>query len=193
MADKEGLLVVISGPSGVGKDSIACRLARRAGWTRIITATTRPRRQGEKDGENYEFLTKPEFRRKLDDGGFLEYAEVFGHLYGTPLDAVQSSLRQRKTALLLVDVQGARKIRAAGLPCVFIFVAPPDAQALRDRLCGRGREGEDEVSLRLAEADRELHASVEYDHIVVNEDLDRTVTEIEGLIRQRQASAGGAA
>lgn len=186
MVDYTGLLIVISGPSGVGKDTVAARLIDRGGYVRVVTATTRPPRQEERDGKNYLFLTREAFQKRLDEGWFLEYAQVFGHLYGTPFDAVRSYLSQGKTTLLLIDTQGARQVRAAALPAIFVFIAPPDTQALRSRLRDRGREDGEEVARRLAEAQRELAASAEYDHVVVNEDLDRTVEEIETLIEERR-------
>jgi len=182
----QGLLVVLSGPSGVGKDAIASRLTLRPGIVRVVTATTRPPKPGEQHGRNYLFLSRDEFLRKVDEGGFLEYAEVFGHFYGTPADAVHSYLQQGKTALLLIDVQGARQIRRARLPALFVFVAPPDRETLVRRLRGRGREGEDEIARRLAEADRELAASSEFDAVVVNDELDRAVKQIESLIDEKR-------
>jgi guanylate kinase len=186
MGENDGLLVVLSGPSGVGKDTIAAQLVERGDVIRLTTATTRPQKEGEKDGDNYLFLTKEAFCRKLDGGGFLEYAHIFGHLYGTPFDAVHSSLQQGKTALLLIDVQGARQVRAAALPALFIFVAPPDTETLKNRLRVRGRESEEELTRRLAEAERELAASAEYDHVVINENLDHTVETIKTLIEKRR-------
>lgn len=185
MPKEKGLLVVISGPSGVGKDAIASRLLADGDCVRVVTATTRPRRGGEEEGKHYRFLTKEEFERKLDAGDLLEYAQVFGHFYGTPLETVQSHLRHGRTALLLIDVQGARQVRAAAVPGLFIFVAPPDAETLRARLRGRAREDEAELVRRFAEAERELQASGEYDHVVVNDDLERAVKEIKTLIAQR--------
>ncbi len=187
MGKHDSLLVVLSGPSGVGKDTIAARLLERGDYVRVVTATTRPPKEGERDGENYLFLTEGAFFRMLDEGGFVEYARVFGHLYGTPFDAVHSSLQQGKTALLLIDVQGARQVRAAALPALFIFVAPPDTDTLKDRLRARQRESDEELARRFAEAERELAASSEYDHVVINEDLDHTVETIETLIEKRRS------
>jgi guanylate kinase len=183
---QQGFLVVLSGPSGVGKDSIAARLLAHGDCVRVVTATTRPPKPGEEHGKNYLFLTNEEFRRELDRGALLEYAEVFGNLYGTPLGAVRSHLRQGKTVLLLIDVQGARQVRGSGLPSLFIFVAPPSLEALHARLRGRGREEEAELDRRLAEARRELEAREEFDHVVVNDDLDRAVKEIRTLIDTRR-------
>ena len=190
MSSTKGLLVVISGPSGVGKDTVAARLVARGRCVRVVTATTRKPKAGERHGENYLFFTDAAFRKKLDEGAFLEYAQVFGHFYGTPFDAVQSHVQQGHTALLLIDVQGARQVRKSALPALFIFIAPPHEKALRERLRERGREAEDELTERLAEARREIQASSEYDHVVVNEDLARTVEEVESLIEQRRCQCG---
>jgi guanylate kinase len=182
----EGVLVVISGPSGVGKTTVAERLVAHGAAVRVTTATTRPAKPGEIPGKDYHFISEEEFRRKIDAGYFLEYARVFQNLYGTPLDDVRRCIRQGKTVLLLIDVQGARLVRKAGLPALYVFIAPPDEAALRARLRGRGRENEEELARRLDEAERELAARNEYDHVVVNDTLERAVAEIGALIAARR-------
>ncbi len=185
----EGLLVVMSGPSGVGKTTIAERLVARGDAVRVTTATTRPPKAGEVHGRDYHFLSEVEFRRKIDAGYFFEYARVFDNLYGTPLDDVRKSIHQGKTVLLLIDVQGARLVRKAGLPALYMFIAPPDEATLLARLRGRGRETTEELSRRLGEARRELEARHEYDHVVVNDSLERAVEETAALIAARRGTA----
>ncbi len=185
----EGILVVISGPSGVGKNTIAERLVARGAGVRLTTATTRAPKPGEAQGKDYHFFTEEEFRRRIDSGYFLEYARVFNCLYGTPLDDVRRNLSLGKTILLLIDVQGARLVRKAGLPALYVFIAPPDAAALRERLRGRGRENEEELAGRLGEAERELAARHEYDHVVVNDAPERAADAIAALIAARRGAA----
>ncbi|HAK97610.1 MAG TPA: guanylate kinase [Planctomycetes bacterium] len=188
----EGLLVVISGPSGVGKNTIAELLVARGAAVRLTTATTRSPKPGEVPGQDYHFFTEEEFRRRIDSGYFLEYARVFDSLYGTPLDDVRLNLGRGKTILLLIDVQGARLVRKAGLPALHVFIAPPDAAALRERLRGRGRESEKELAGRLGEAERELAARHEYDHVVVNDTPERAAGAIAALIAARRGAAAPA-
>ncbi|NMD35543.1 MAG: guanylate kinase [Planctomycetes bacterium] len=184
----EGLLVVISGPSGVGKSTIADLLVARGAAMRLTTATTRPAKPGEIPGRDYHFLTEEEFRRRIDSRYFLEYARVFDFLYGTPWDGVRLHLARGRTILLLLDVQGARLVRQTGLPAMYVFIAPPDAAALRERLRGRARENPEELAGRLGEAERELAARHEYDHVVVNDVSERAAAAIAALIAARRGA-----
>ena len=182
-----GLVVVLSGPSGVGKTTIAQQLTARGDALRIVTATTRPPREGEVHGKDYLFISREAFTAGIDRGHFLEYAEVFGNFYGTPLAPVRQALAEGRTALLLIDVQGARRVRDASVPSLSIFIAPPDVRALEERLLARAQDTREECERRLAEARRELAAQNEYDHVVVNDCLRQAVGDVARIIAARRA------
>jgi guanylate kinase len=181
-----GLLVVLSGPSGVGKTSVAERLRRTPGFAQAITATTRPPRAGEKDGVDYRFLDAAAFRAAVARGEFLEHAEVHGNLYGTPRDSVEAVLARGLACLLVIDVQGAATLRGNAVDALYVFVAPPSDAELERRLRGRGTDSEEVIARRLAAARIELARSREYDTVVINDDLDRAVGEISRLVQGRR-------
>jgi guanylate kinase len=185
-----GLLVVLSGPSGVGKTSVAERLLRSPGFARAVTATTRAPRTGEVDGVDYRFLDEPTFRAALARGEFLEHADVHGRLYGTPKRSVESILERGLTCLLVIDVQGAATLRAslprAGIDALHVFVAPPSDAELERRLRARGTDAPAEIARRLAAARGEMARSGEFDTVVINDDLDRAVGEIARLVQARR-------
>ena len=163
----KGTLLVLSGPSGVGKTTIAKKL-RDAGIPRVMTTTTRAPRAGEENGREYRFLGRPEFEAEIGQSRFLEFAEIDGNLYGTPKERIEQELASRKLVLVDIDTQGAASIRKMGLPALFVFIAPPDMAELRKRLEGRKTETPEAVKVRLARAEREMGQKDSYDAVVVN-------------------------
>ena len=178
-----GLLLVISSPSGAGKSSIAKRLLeRRSDLEYSVSATTRPKRPAEVAGRSYHFLTRPEFEERIAAGQFLEWATYNGHLYGTLTAAVESSLAAGRNVILDIEVQGARHLRRSYPDSIQVFVMPPSGAVLVERLCGRQTEDQAVVCQRLLLAADELLEAGSYDYVVINDDLNRAVSEIEAIL-----------
>lgn len=176
-------MLVISGPSGVGKTTLIRRMRRdpRVWWS--VSATTRPARPGEVDGEDYYFLDDAEFVRRVDAGGFLEHAEVHGKRYGTLRQPVEEALAAGKLPLLDLDVQGALAVMQCDLPATFVFVEPPSFDVLETRLRERNSDDDRAVTRRLQRARDELTYAARYDHRVVNDDLDGALAQLLDIVR----------
>ena len=178
-------LLVLSGPSGVGKTTIAKRVRELPGVVRVMTTTTRGRRPQEVDGRDYRFLTREAFEEEIARGAFLEHAEIDGNLYGTPKAEIEKQISAGKVVLVDIDPQGAKSVKALGLPAFFVFIAPPDMEELRRRLTGRKSESPEAVKMRLERAEREMGQKDSYDAVVVNRDVDGAVEEIRALLKSR--------
>jgi guanylate kinase len=184
-------LIVLSGPSGAGKTTVARQVQERLGLARSVSATTRQRRPGETDGSDYYFVSREEFRRRVDAGQFVEWAEVFGQLYGTPVEAVGRARAAGRTILLEIDVQGGIQIKRKFPEAFAILLLAPDPQALRARLSTRGTEAPEEAQRRVAKAAEEVamaRASGCYDVEVVNNDLKAAVNKVVSIIEARRKS-----
>lgn len=179
-----GRLTVITGPSGVGKGTLVARLLGR--HPRIwlsVSATTRLPRAGESDGIQYFFLDRDRFERQVSEGGLLEWAEFAGNLYGTPRQPVEERLGQGRPVLLEIELEGARQVRRTFPTAFQIFVAPPSFEELERRIRGRGTDSEEAILHRLARARDELAAAAEFDAVLVNDDLEKALSELEELIQ----------
>ena len=174
-------MLLISGPSGCGKSTICKRLVEDEDVVFSVSATTRPPRPGEDHGEHYHFLSKDEFKAQIREGAFIEHAEVHGNMYGTLRGPMEVAIREGKTYLVEIDVQGALQLKALDVDGIYVFVAPPDFEVLRERLSGRGTETPEILERRLKKAEDEYRERVKYDHIVVNDDLERAVVEIRKI------------
>lgn len=181
----EGKLIVISGPSGVGKTTICHALRGRGRIVRSVSATTRAPRPGETDGRDYFFLTREAFVAKREKGGFLEWAEYAGNLYGTPKEFVEKETKAGNFPLLEIEVQGVEQLRKQGWPGVYVFIAPPSIGDLRKRLEGRGNMPPEVIERRIKVAEAELKRTDLYDFAVVNDTVDRALAEVLDILDKK--------
>jgi guanylate kinase len=188
---RQGFLVVISGPSGVGKTSFCDHLLEtRTDTVRSVSATTRAQRPGEIAGKDYTFVGRAEFDARRAAGEFLESAEVHGHQYGTPERFVLDAITRGRIVLLNIDVQGGLAIKARHPEGVYIFVQPPSIDSLRARLVARQQDGATEIERRLGNAPGEMRRWREYDYVVVNEDLPTALSQVSAIVEAERARVG---
>jgi guanylate kinase len=187
--NERGLLVVMSGPSGVGKGTIRKALFHIPdnNFCYSVSMTTRKPRLGEVDGVDYFFVTREEFETNIREGRLLEYAEFVGELYGTPLFYIEQKLSEGKEVIIEIEVQGALQVREKMPDAVFVFIVPPSKKALEDRLKNRGTENISTIQQRLAKAEREYNLAYKYDYIVVNDDVNNAADRIYAIIRAEHA------
>jgi guanylate kinase len=188
---RSGILFVLSAPSGAGKTTVAeAALARLDGFVRSVSTTTRPPRPGEIDGVDYRFVDRTTFARMVNEGAFIEWAEVHDNLYGTAWANVKQVVaEQRADLLLVIDVQGARSIREKDPEAVTIFLLPPSTAELERRLTGRGDESVEAVALRLANAADEIAEAPSFDYVVVNDNLETAVAQFVAVVAAERSRA----
>ena len=178
-----GRLLVLTGPSGVGKGTILQALLTHYPQVWLsVSATTRPPRPGERHGENYFFLDRQSFMDQVAQGEFLEWAEFAGYAYGTPAGPIRSRLRAGQTVVLEIEVEGARQVRRHLPTAVQVFLRPPSMATLEERIRGRGSDSEDAIAKRISRAREELARAEEFDHVILNGDLNQAIAEVEAIL-----------
>ena len=181
--ENKGLLIVVSGPSGAGKGTICTEFMKtHADCALSVSATTRAPREGEKHGVNYYFLSHDEFRKRIDEDGFLEHAVFCENYYGTPKAEVMNMIESGKNVILEIEVQGALQVRSHYPEAVFVFVIPPSIEELENRLRGRGTETDEVIAKRLERAKDEFKYIPKYNYILVNDTVDDAVCRLDAII-----------
>lgn len=182
MNHSSGTLYIVSAPSGAGKTSLVTALTNDDQQIRVsVSHTTRAMRPGETHGVNYHFVIHEEFKALIEQGDFLEHAEVFGNFYGTSRSALQQTLAQGYDLILEIDWQGAQQVRKLMPDALSIFILPPSQQALRERLDGRGQDSEEIIAGRMKEAVSEMVHYDEYDYVIINDDFDVALQELKAV------------
>ena len=185
---KKGSLIVVSGPSGAGKGTVCdAFLGAHGEIAYSISATTRAPREGEQDGVNYYFLSRTEFERMIDNGELLEWAEVYGNYYGTPLKKIEERLARGEDILLEIDTQGALNVQKKFPDGVYVFILPPSFDELEKRLRGRGTDSEAVVARRLAAAAGEIAAAKQYAYTIVNDKVENAVRTLSAIVAAEHA------
>lgn len=187
--NERGLLVIISGPSGVGKGTIRKALFEIPdnNFCYSVSMTTRKPRPGEIDGVDYFFVTRDQFEKRIKSNGFLEYAEFVGEYYGTPIDFIETMMEKGKEVIVEIEVEGALQVREKNPEAVFIFIVPPSRKVLIDRLKNRGTDSLETIKKRIDKAEREFHLAYKYDYIVVNDEVVNAADRIYAIIRAEHA------
>ncbi|CUH94207.1 Guanylate kinase [Propionispora sp. 2/2-37] len=187
---QQGILIVLSGPSGAGKGTICQELLRKYPDLHYsVSATTRPPRTGEQDGINYWFVSTDQFQKMIADDDLLEWANVYGNCYGTPRRYVMELLAAGKDVILEIDTQGALQIKSKFPEGVFIYIVPPSLNELADRIHKRGTDSEESIQKRLSSASRELNSAYDYHYVVVNDRVEDAVDKILAIITAEKCSA----
>jgi len=183
---RRGLMLIMSSPSGAGKSTLSrLLLEREPDMAMSVSVTTRPPRPGEEHGKDYYFISKDEFGKMRDEGGLLEWAEVFGNFYGSPREPVEQALSEGRDVLFDVDWQGAQQIAQSMSTddIVRVFIMPPSAEELHDRLRRRAQDPEEVIARRMAQAASEISHWPEYDYVIINDDLDKADAELAAIVR----------
>ena len=184
--NQQGILVVVSGFSGAGKGTLMKELLKRYdNYALSVSATTRQPREGEKDGEDYFFVSREYFQQMIEDGRLVEYAQYVNHYYGTPRDYVEKKMAEGKDVILEIEIQGALKVKKRFPDALLIFVTPPSAGELRRRLVGRGTETIEVINARLRRAAEEASGMEAYDYLLINDEIDACVEQMHQLIQSQ--------
>ena len=188
MNSSRGLLFIVSAPSGTGKTTLVERLVQILPGLRMSRSyTSRDARMGERDGVDYNFVTRQRFEAMIAEAAFLEWADVFGHCYGTGAADTEAVLARGEDVVLVIDVQGARQVRTRGIETVGIFVLPPSAEILEQRLRGRSQDSEEQIRRRLAKAFDEVNEFEQYEYVVVNDELTAAVDRLRAIVLAERA------
>ncbi len=181
-----GLLIVVSAPSGCGKGTILGEVLKDPSYYYSVSATTREPREGEVDGTHYRFMTREQFEALIAEDAFLEHAEYCHNYYGTLSAPIEENRAQGRNVILEIEVQGAMQIRALCPDAVFVFIAPPSIETLRERLTNRGTEKPEVIAERVAQAEEEMKHMRNYDYVVVNDALDEAIADFKAIVRAEQ-------